>query len=202
MKKMTSSTVATLRDAINEALKSLGEQHGVTIHCGNAKYDEFSVTFSLVADIAATEDFDPEREKWAKHVAFTGLTPEDYGKPIYIGDTQYIICGFNSSAKKNCIKLKAPNGQEYIADTATVLAALGRNRLGTSDDKLAEATCNANAVILGLSVRYGQEITWLGKHFKVLEVNLKAPKYPIIAADVNTGKRYKLPVDAGKPAAN
>ncbi len=202
MKNMTSETVSILRDAINDALKSVGEAHGVTIHCGNAKYDEYSVTFSLNASIAATEDFDPEREKWAKHVAFTGLTAEDYGKSIYIGSAQYTICGFNASAKKNCIRLKAANNQEYVADIETVLKALGRNRLGTRDDKLAEANCNANAVILGLSVRYGQEITWAGKRFKVVEVNPKASKYPIIAADIKTGKRYKLPAEAGKPAAN
>lgn len=200
--KMTKETVSTLRDAINDALKSVGEKHGVTIHCGNAKYDDYSATFSLDASIAATEDFDPAREKWAKHVAFTGLTPEDYGKVIYINGAPYTICGFNSSARKNCIMLKSKGGGEFVADIETVLNALGRNRLGTGDDKLAEANCNANAVILGLTVRYGQEITWQRKKFKVVEVNLNAPKYPIIAVDVSTGKRYKLPVIAGKPAAN
>lgn len=202
MKKMTSETVSILREAINNALKCVGEDHGVTLHCGNAKYDEYSATFSLDASIAATEDFDPEREKWAKHVAFTGLTAEDYGKSIYIGTAQYTISGFNASAKKNCIRLKSASGKEYVADIETILKALGRNRLGTGDDKFAEANCNANAVILGLVVRYGQEITWMGKHFKIVDINPKAPKYPIIAADISTGKRYKLPADAGKPAAN
>ena len=55
---------------------------------------------------------------------------------------------------------------------------------------------------MGLSIRYGQEIIWTGKRFKILEINLKAPKFPIVAVDVSTGKRYKLPLEAGKPATN
>lgn len=202
MNKMTSETVSILRNAINEAVKSVEALYGVTLHCGNAKYDEYSATFSLDANIAATEDFDPERAKWNKRIAFTGLVAEDYGKTIFVGNTPYTISGFNSSAKKNCIRLKGANGQDYVADIETVLLALGRNRLGTEGDKLAEATCNSNAVMMGLSIRYGQEIIWTGKRFKILEINLKASKFPIVAVDVSTGKRYKLPLEAGKPATN
>ena len=40
---------------------------------------------------------------------------------------------------------------------------------------------------------YGTEITWGGKRYKVVGVKPNSPKYGILAEDMNTGKRFKLP---------
>lgn len=198
MKAITREVLKNLSADIDKALEPIGEKYGISLKCGKAKFSDDSADITVSAAILATKDYDPARERWKKNVRFTGLTEEDFGKTIFLDGKPYTICDFKSSARKNSIVVRNEAGASYVTDIETVLKALNRNRLGGSEDRLAEAMCNRNAVALGLNICYGQEIRWQGQRFKVVEINLRAPKWPIIAVDMATGNRYKLPRSAGQ----
>lgn len=198
--KITNQLIADMRNDINEALKSVGEKYGLTFEAGSASYTDTCVDFKLKA-------VDPQ-ENWNSCVAYTGLRSDDLGKfGLFGGSHKLKIIGFDRSARTNKVQLIDPDtGKRYhasVSDTISALKALDPARAGTSEATSAELEARAQrdfeikAFICGLKdrVSYGQTFVWKGNIYKVIDLNTKAPKYPIVAENINTGVNYRFNTD-------
>lgn len=193
---ITHKTVENLRNDINEALKSVGEKYNLTIEADSASFTETSIDFKLKAA-------NPQ-ENWNKCVAYTGLRPDDLGKFGLFGGTHKLkIIGFNRSARVNKVQLVDPEtGKRFhasVSETISALNALDPTRIGMADatpeelEKWAERDFDVKAFVCGLKgrVSYGQTFEWGGETYKIVDLNTKAPKYPIIAENTK-GVRYRF----------
>lgn len=196
---ITSEIVADMRDDINKALEAIGEKYGLTIEAGSASFTETSVDFKLKAVNA--------QENWNQCVAYTGLRPDDFGKIGLFGGTHKLkIIGFDRSARTNKVQMVDPvTGKRYhasVSDTISALKAMDPARAGlegASEEKLQatkEREFEAKAFMCGLKGRisYGQTFEWGGETYKIIDLNTKAPKYPIIAEN-SKGVNYRFGKD-------
>lgn len=183
---ITQKTVENMRTDINEALKAVGKKYGLTIEAGSASFTETSVDFKLKAVNA--------QENWNQCVAYTGLRPDDFGKIGLFGGTHKLkIIGFDRSARTNKVQMIDPEtGKRYhasVSDTISALKAMDPARAGldgTSEEKAQaakEREFEAKAFMCGLKgrVSYGQTFVYGTETYKIIDLNTKAPKYPIIA---------------------
>lgn len=130
MEKFTRVQVKDIKDRINSYLKELEDELGVTLRVTNATYEDYEIDFKLIAKLPATEDFDPDREKFNEYISYfakDNLKPEDYGKEITVNGKVFTICGCNPKATVNNIIIKGKNGAKY-GIPSTVVAELLRGK--------------------------------------------------------------------------
>ena len=197
MHEINKDSINALQSAIYEALKPVGEAHGVTFSFGNAKYTDIYVDFKLTATRAATEDFDPAKAVWDRNTAFTPLFPEDYGKQVQFNGKDYAIAGYVEGAKKRCISIRDANGREFVTDIPTILFALGRTDPAVEQTK--RFAFQEGAAKLGLDVAYEERILWMGRVYKLLEIRVGSER-PILALEEHTNKRYTFSTKVLKEA--
>lgn len=199
--KITKNLIETMRNDINEALKAVGEKYGLVLEAGNASFNETCADFKLKAT-------DPV-ENWKQNVAHTGLRPDDYGKLALFGKQKLKIVGFDRTARTNKVQLIDPaTGKRYhasVSETISALNALDPARAGLQDataeqmEAAKEKEFEVKAFMCGLKgrVSYGQTFEWDGCTYRIVDLNPKAPKYPIIAEHVNPvlGGQYKFTKD-------
>ena len=128
-KKFTREMVQQLRDELNEAVADVAKKHGISIHFGNAKFDDLSIKYTVDLEFEATADFDPAKKLWEKHCSRYGLEPEDFGKEFkFLGENQvYRIIGCVPTAQKNVILIqRVPDGKEFVATAYEVRTCLGK----------------------------------------------------------------------------
>lgn len=204
--KITRTLVNAMREEINAALKPIGDKYGLVMEVGSASFTETYADYKLKVS-------DPV-DNWAKCVAHTGLRPDDYGKIGLFGRQKLKIVGFDSSARVNKVQLIDPEtGAHFhtnIADTISALKAMDPARAGLENATPAEAEAakerefDTKAFICGLKgrVAYGQTFVWGSDTYRVVDLNTKAPKYPIIAENVETQARYRFGKDVLSAVTN
>lgn len=206
MEKFTGASLKLLREEINSALEAVGAKHGIKLTAGNATYTEFECNFKLKGEVAASTDFDPKKQVWDLNAPYRGLEKGDYGKTVLLNGREYIICGYDTSARTNCILIKQADGcnsQVYRINAQTCkegLAAASRKEpTQTGEQENSEPKdFGMKAFLCGLQGKcsYGQTVVFQGKQYKLVDLNTKAPKYPLVCQDVKTGKLWRLPADA------
>ena len=194
MNKFTNSMVGALRDDINAALEAVAKKYGLDIHAGNATYTPTAATFKLeVVDVQAN---------WESSITGTGLRADDLGKECLFGKQCLTIVGFDNNARANKIMLTDGNGKRFSASVRDTIDALNRanperasicaaSETGAVEKKTADEVTiqqfDTKAFICGLKgrVSYDQTFMYGGKEYKVVDLNTRAPKYPIVgeAAD-------------------
>jgi len=205
MATITKETVIAMREEINAALKTVGAKYGVILEAGNATFTELECTYKLIATVRATADFDPQKAIWEQNAPYVGLPKDAYGKSVRLNGTVYSICGYDTKARTNKI-LIAHQDKIYKADVSTIKKALeAAASADTTIDANHSGAEKANnkepddfdikAFICGLKGKchYGQIFTVQGKQYRLVDFNTKAPQYPLICEDVQTGKSYRLP---------
>lgn len=202
MNKITNELVTTLRAEINAALEAVAEKHGLEIHAGNATYTSTSVTFKVeVADV---------RANWDASIIGTGLLPDDLGKEGLFGKALLKIVGFDNNARTNKVQLTDANGKRYHATVRDTIEALNKANPGRAaeggkpkseeakklDAEAAARQFDTKAFICGLKgrVSFGQTFMYLGKEYKIVDLNTRAPKYPIVAETAD-GNQLRFTTD-------
>lgn len=191
------TTMQDLLDEIGPALKDIAARNGVTISCGRARFNALSGTIELEIAPAKTDDFDPEQERWNQFIKLTKLLPEDFRSHVVINGMDLVITGINPKARTNKIILLSSTGKEYVTSVDSVERALKRNRPAQlAEDLERKAAFRLGAIGLGLKIKYGDILDMPdGKSYRLVDINMKAPKYPILAEDLRTGKMVKMPAD-------
>ena len=131
MSKITTfdrTTCQIVRTKIDEALKPLSNELGISIRSGNGKFA--STTFSLKIEMAcvATDGTvsSKEAEEFKMLANSWGMKPEDLGKQIMIRGTPYKITGSKCrSYKFPNIAQNVTNGKMFKFPFSTIKAALG-----------------------------------------------------------------------------
>jgi hypothetical protein len=104
------------RKDFDKAVKSLGEQYGVSFSIGNIKYDDLHFTTTMTAKKNQVNGISGEQAEFNKYCKFFGLTPEHYNVEIILGGKKFKLYGFNHRARKNPLLIRDENGKEYIAE--------------------------------------------------------------------------------------
>lgn len=122
---ITKQMVTSLRADIDKALAEVGKKYGVTLNAGNATYSDLEATFKLQVRVAATADFDPEKEIWNRYCKTVNLPEDYYGRTFTSQGATYKICGFKPGARTNCIKIQdVATGKDYVCAPMMVHVAL------------------------------------------------------------------------------
>lgn len=89
--------------------------------------------------------------------------------------------------------IKAGHGS-YASNTFTIKIEGVLN--ATAEKEKTDAESNSYATMLGLPENIvGRKIRYNNKVMEVTKIDIGKPKYPVIAEDVISKTRYKLPVD-------
>ncbi len=102
MAKLTTINRATckiLRKKLNDALTDLSEEYGLTIHAGNASYDDARVTFKVSLTIAGHDQGKADFEQYA---GLYGLKAEDHGREFSANGEAFRLVGVNLRSPKYC----------------------------------------------------------------------------------------------------
>lgn len=133
IRKITSfdkSECKRLGEAIEKALQKVGEQHGVHIKRGNARFSSSNVSYKVEASVLGEngEVKTKEAEDFKQYASMFGLKEEDFGKTFKtFGGKTYTICGLNMRARKNPIHAKNERGRTYIFPAEEVKVMLERS---------------------------------------------------------------------------
>lgn len=199
MQKIDRTFVENIRIDINEALEAVGKKYGLTIKAGSASYSDANIDFKLnVCDPKAN---------WNNSIRFTPLKPQDFGKEGLFGAQRLKIVGFDNGARTNKVQLEDAHGKRYHATIDQTVDALNRadpSRAAASSSTTApkpEATMvrefETKAFMCGLKgkVSYGQTFEYNRDTYKIIDLNTRAPKFPIVAENIKNGKQYRFPAD-------
>ncbi len=119
--------IAEIRTDITEALKAVGDKHGIKISTGSASFSAAAMTMKLeivtLGDGGVERDLDAEA--FTRSALNSGLSPSDLGKTINLEGRPLTIAGYRPKARKHCIVLKSPDGLVFVASAETVRRALG-----------------------------------------------------------------------------
>lgn len=127
IKQFNKVTVSQSRVAIERALASLKETHGISVSLGTISYDGKSFTTKLTA---ATLSDDGEAKttyeiNWeaGNHFKF-GLTKDDLGKRVSIYGEVFTIVGCKARRGKRGVIGRGVNGKLYNLESAKVARSI------------------------------------------------------------------------------
>ena len=121
MKVFRSSDLDSIRNDVEQALKAVGQKHGIIFNTGRITYGSFEFKMSLEAKIGATEEA-ANKNIWDQHCIMLGLEKSDFGKIFKDGNKTWKIIGYSSSAKKYDVFVKnLENGKRYGYKAAAIL---------------------------------------------------------------------------------
>jgi len=126
--EITRDAVKLLREEINDALKTLGEKHGVTIAARNATFEPTKATFKLEVTGSAPDGKSHDQVEWARHAMSFGLEAEWFGEEFAIGAVRYQIVGLTPRARKYpVLARKLGTGTVYKLPSYRVRHAITNN---------------------------------------------------------------------------
>ena len=185
---------------IDAAVKEIAKEYDLSGSCVYASFNSTSIDFKV-----RVED---TQGCWNLAVLGTGLKPEDLGSEIMLSGKKMRIRGWDFAAKTNKILLtEVSTGKNYCTNVHAVVAAI-KAKSGVAEDNAADETAaeeneaakkrafSTAAWLIGAQgkVAYGQTVQIAGVNLRLVEINRRAPKFPLIAEDIQTGKRYKLAI--------
>ena len=115
--KINRQNVQNLRAIINEQLKSIAEEQGVTLEVTNCSYGENSFTFKMEGGTIdeAGNVIDSKAEYFLANAGSYGLSPDDLGSTFVSNSgLKFKIIGLKSRARKYpIITSNLDNGRNY-----------------------------------------------------------------------------------------
>jgi hypothetical protein len=116
---MNKELVRTIRDDVNAALAEVGRKHGLSIHAGNATFDNNAATFKLVCSTVADGGrlMTPQASAYERVAGFYGFVP--LFSTIHIGADEYTVVGYNSRKRSNPVLVER-NGLQYAVSDSLV----------------------------------------------------------------------------------
>jgi hypothetical protein len=126
---MDRETVKTIAAKVEDAVRAIGEEHGVQIKYKGGNYTESSAVLKLeVAEIRGGEAVTREAEDFRRYASLFGLRPEDLGREFkdWSGDA-YKVVGAKPNSRKYPILVKnLTSGKTFKFPEGRVQAALSR----------------------------------------------------------------------------
>lgn len=107
-----------IREELNAGLEELGNRLGLTIHAGNASYNDTSVTFKVECVLAG---IDRNKEEFEKHCAILDLPKDAYGKTFEYNRQQWRLVGLKLNRPKYPIlaeKVSRPGAKYKLPERA------------------------------------------------------------------------------------
>ena len=126
---MDTNKIRLMREAIDTALVSVGEQFKVQIKAGNASYRDSSVTFKVEAnEIGDIGEVEPkEKQDFLRFARSYGFQPSDFGKGFQLANSKvYKIAGLKPRSQKYPVLGESEDGRLFKFDTETVKRGLER----------------------------------------------------------------------------
>ena len=119
--------LAKLRLAINAALEKVGEEYGIKLSAGNARYAAETASFKLEASVLKNGvAVSREMETLKMFLGLIGLSEEHLEKEFMIGSKTFTLAGYNSRKPKNAMLLReSDTGRSYTTTEDAVRKALG-----------------------------------------------------------------------------
>ncbi|MHA1961830.1 MAG: hypothetical protein ACW99U_16600 [Candidatus Thorarchaeota archaeon] len=122
---LTNSEVRKIRDTLQEKLSGVGKEMGMDLRVGNARYDDNSVTFQLVASVVTAdgEVLTPEVEAFRRNARAFGFQPDDLYAEVHTSRGLGKIVGLKPRNRKYPVIVER-NGKRFKMSTGQVLAQL------------------------------------------------------------------------------
>lgn len=124
IKSFDHSTVRRLREAVDEALEKVGQQFGVAIQSGNARFSSSKVTFKVEAAVSDEGGERVEAVEFRRLAPLYGLEADDLGRTFIFRGSPYKIVGFKASSRKYPILGESARGTVYKFMVSDVIAGL------------------------------------------------------------------------------
>ncbi len=121
--EITPALLDTLRAAINDTLKPVGEAHGVLLELGYMTYSATQATTRFTITALGT---DPEADNFREFAHHYGLDSSDLGKEVEIESVTGTIVGLNSRASRFPIIVRQADGTRMAVTEAATCRALGK----------------------------------------------------------------------------
>jgi hypothetical protein len=118
-----------LREAMQEALKQVETDVGVSINIGSISYNDNTASVKVeVADVNENgEVYNKEAEDYKKYASSYGLDPASLGKSFCHGGKIFIVTGLSTRKRKYPVMAKdAQTGKKYKFPTDVVNLYLGK----------------------------------------------------------------------------
>lgn len=127
--KFDKATAVKLRDEIENALKAIGEKHGIKINTGSCTFSELEINFKLHLKNSDPEAIKNKRkEDWEMYCKLYNFEKEDLGKEFTTPDGQkYRILGLNLKRQKyDLIAVNLSDKRESLFVSAQIARMIGR----------------------------------------------------------------------------
>jgi len=116
IKRIDRQACRVLRLAINDALATISEQHGIDFTATNASYNDNTVTFKVECTLTGV---DKAQEDFNAACFLFRLEEDAYGKRFNWGGKEYTLCGLKPNSPKYPI-LGMLNGSRYKLPRAAI----------------------------------------------------------------------------------
>lgn len=120
--RINQTLLRTLRAPIEEALKKIGEDHGIALHLGSASFTSYEFTFKLKGEVLDTGEGKTVAESdWAIHAPMMGIDVDKLGKQFTHKGSTFRITGVKPNRPKypiQAININTGNPYKFPATVA------------------------------------------------------------------------------------
>lgn len=109
---LDSAKVRALAEDIQNALKEVGDKHGVQIETGRGTYNSSSLKIQLHCNVGDSKT-EAEKTQFNIFAPRFGFKPEDYKRSFTVDNKTYQLVGFAPRSRKYQLVGRAKNGTEY-----------------------------------------------------------------------------------------
>ena len=121
------ASVKNLRNAMQADLAQLAKKWGIDIKCGDASFDDTSITIKVQASIIQDgQVLTPEAKAFNTYAPLMGLSGYKLGDRVIINGTTYTLSGWNRKAPKYPVQI-SNGGKTYRATVNHVLSGTKRS---------------------------------------------------------------------------
>jgi hypothetical protein len=123
-----SSACNIVSKRVEEALKSLGEELGLSFQTKGGNYGSSNYAMKIEAAVINKDGTvsSKEAETFKQMAKLYGLKPEDLGQEITVGRSIYTIRGLKPRSRKYPVTVDRNDGKGFKLPVSTVQRALGR----------------------------------------------------------------------------
>lgn len=116
IEKFTPNNLKEIRVSIQDALKEVEEQYGITFKLGRITYEELSMKLGVECSIGT--GLDAARTKFESDIrrGYGGifeLEEEDFGQKMLLSGKVYTIVGLNTRARTKPLQMVDDEGKRY-----------------------------------------------------------------------------------------
>lgn len=124
MEQFNRQTLPIVQEAIKDALKEVGAEHGLSFELGKMTFLDTSFTLKVECVINNGSDNCDNvvaKHTWDEHCVLFALSPEDFGKTFESNGSTFEICGCKPNNRKYPIITKnLSNGKQFKFNIASI----------------------------------------------------------------------------------